>query len=185
MTSHKRLKVVLIGDVITGKTSILQRYCDNTFSPHCKVTIGVELELKRITVDGESMQLMFWDMSGSPLFQNLRMHYYENSDGIVLVYSVIDRRSFENTSKWLSEVHDALSRYPPILIVGNKIDLRDKCPKTEQVTTEEGIIFTKSLMEMGVQCAFVETSASTAQNIDHAFSELVRMILKSDISKNR
>ncbi len=188
----KQFKIILIGDATVGKTSIRRRYLGKVFKTNYIPTIGVDFAQKHVNIDGEHVFLVIWDIAGQPLFSNLRRHYYEGSSGIALVYSVIDRKSFENASKWLVEAYEFMRRLPPILIIGNKIDLRDTAGTTNgmglcdtvglerPVTTEEGKVFTKILAEkMKTECEFIETSALTEHNIEQAFVELVRMMLRT------
>ena len=101
-----------------------------------------------------------------------------------MVYSVVDRDSFDNASKWLVEAYKNMGPLPPTVIVGNKIDLRQALPKEDIVTPEEGIEFMEYFIEkLGVPAVFRETSAKTGENIQDTFHELLRMMSEADAEK--
>jgi GTPase SAR1 family protein len=101
-----------------------------------------------------------------------------------LVYSVVNRESFDNASKWLVEAYKNMGPLPPTVIVGNKIDLRTSLDREKFVTPEEGQQFTKYFIEkLGVPAIFRETSARTGANIMDTFEELLRMMDEEASSK--
>jgi hypothetical protein len=98
------------------------------------------------------------------------------------VYSVVDRESFDNASKWLVEAHGFMKELPVLIIVGNKIDLRSHYPEEDIVSFSEGKEFTKSFSEkMNTPSLFIETSALTGENIDDAFTKLTEMMIHPEI----
>jgi hypothetical protein len=97
---------------------------------------------------------------------------------MILVYSVVDRTAFDNASKWLVEAHRFLRKLPPLIIVGNKIDLRPGYTQGETVSTEEGQEFTEKISEeLKTRAVFIETSALTGENIDEGFETLTKMMI--------
>jgi GTPase SAR1 family protein len=101
-----------------------------------------------------------------------------------LVYSVIDRETFDNASKWLVEAFKNMGPLPPTVIIGNKIDLRQSYDKKKYVTTEEGEEFAKYFIEkLGVPAIFRETSAKTGANIQDTFHELLKMMNEANGEK--
>jgi len=121
------------------------------------------------------------DIAGQVAFQNLRRRYYEGSSGIILIYSVDDRKSFDSALKWIVEAHGFMGELPPIMIVANKIDLRSTLRQEDIVTTEEGEAFAESVSQkLNTQSVFIETSAKTGTNIDETFDSLTRMMM-SDV----
>jgi small GTP-binding protein len=145
-------------------------------------TLGVDFAQKTLVLDNTPVYLIIWDIAGQPLFQGLRKRYYEGCSGLILAYSVVDRLSFDNASKWLVEAHGFMGNLPPLIIAGNKIDLRPSHPEEETVSFEEGKAFTKRFGEkLNTPSIFIETSALTGQNIDDAFESLTTMMVdKSD-----
>lgn len=180
----KIMKSVLIGDGAVGKTSMRRNYLGEEFIEGHLATIGVDLATKRLIFGNEVVKFVLWDLAGQPSFKQVRGHYYHGSNGIILVYSIIDRDSFYNASKWLVEAYRNLKKLPPTIIVGNKVDLRDNQKYKDTVTTEEGLEF-KELFEerLSVPALFMETSAKTGENIQGAFSALLKMMEEEEEKK--
>jgi GTPase SAR1 family protein len=108
----------------------------------------------------------------------VRGHYYQGAQSIVLIYSVMNRKSFDNASKWLVEAYRHLGKLPPTAILANKIDLRESAAEEDVVTTAEGMEFVDYFKEkLDIPAIFMETSALTGWNIDDAFTELIRMMM--------
>ncbi|RLI54384.1 MAG: hypothetical protein DRP09_13165 [Candidatus Thorarchaeota archaeon] len=171
------LKTVLIGDGAVGKTSLRRNYLGEEFIEGHLATIGVDLATKRVLFNQEVIKLIIWDLAGQPTFEKVRGHYYAGCNGIILVYAVDNRESFDNASKWLVEAYKNMGPLPPTVIVGNKIDLRTSLDKSRFVMPEEGQKFTDYFIEkLGVPAIFRETSAKTGANIMDTFEELLRMM---------
>ncbi len=180
----KVMKAVLIGDGAVGKTSIRRNYLGDNFIEGHLATIGVDLATKKVLFGEDIVKFIIWDLAGQPTFEKVRGHYYHGCNGIILVYSVEDRESFDNASKWLVEAYKNMGPLPPTVIVANKIDLRPTTPKDQLVTTEEGIKFMEYFIEkLGVPAVFRETSAKTGENIQDTFHELLRMMSEADAEK--
>ena len=180
----KIMKAVLIGDGAVGKTSIRRNYLGEDFIEGHLATIGVDLATKRVLFEQDVVKFIIWDLAGQPTFEKVRGHYYSGCNGILLVFSVIDRETFDNASKWLVEAFKNMGPLPPTVIIGNKIDLRESYDKTKYVTTEEGEEFTKYFIEkLGVPAIYRETSARTGANIQDTFHELLRMMSEAQENK--
>ncbi len=184
MASSRRwqFKICLIGDGYVGKTSIRRKYLGQGFRSNYIPSLGVDFAQKTVMYDEEeSVRLVIWDIAGQPQFQSLRKRYYEGCSGLILAYSVVDRESFDNASKWLVEAKGFMEDFPALIIVGNKIDLRSYHPKEDIITYEEGLEFTKKFSErLGTPAIFIETSALTGENIDRAFEQLTRMMINPE-----
>ncbi|MCK5238104.1 MAG: GTP-binding protein [Candidatus Thorarchaeota archaeon] len=173
----KVMKAVLIGDGSVGKTSIRRNYLGDEFIEGHIATIGVDLATKRVLFDQEIVKFIIWDLAGQPSFKQVRGHYYHGCNGIVLVYSVVDRESFDNASKWLVEAYNNMGPLPPTVIVGNKTDLRDGVPPEQRVTANEGRQFCEYFIDkLKVPAVFKETSALTGYNIENTFHDLLQMM---------
>ncbi|MDF1537928.1 MAG: GTP-binding protein [Candidatus Thorarchaeota archaeon] len=176
---RRQFKICLIGDGYVGKTSIRRKYLKEGFKRSYIPTLGVDFAQMSIDFEGVLTNLVIWDIAGQSLFQNLRKRYYDGSSGIVLVYNVTDRTSFDSASKWLVEAHGYMGNLPPLIIVGNKTDLRPSNPEGEVVTTEEGEEFSEKICnDLNATAIFIETSALTGANIEEAFSSLVGMMIE-------
>eukprot|EP00300_Choanocystis_sp_HF-7_P037529 c53702_g1_i1.p1 GENE.c53702_g1_i1~~c53702_g1_i1.p1 ORF type:complete len:203 (+),score=39.00 c53702_g1_i1:40-648(+) len=161
-------KVLLIGDAGVGKSSILLRFVDNTFSESIGSTIGVDFKAKIMTIQGQRIKLTIWDTAGQERFRTLTSSYYRGCQAIILVYDCSSRESFERLNGWLKEVElYATVNNPVKMLVANKVDKQDV-----QVDKDEGSQFARSKGMMFIQC-----SAKTKVGIHQAFEEVVQKIL--------
>jgi small GTP-binding protein len=175
----------LIGDGYVGKTSIRRTYLKEGFKRSYIPTLGVDFAQKSIEFDGVPTNLIIWDIAGQPAYAGLRKRYYEGASGLILVYSVVDRTSFDNASKWLVEAHGFMKNIPPLVIAANKIDLSPTHPEEELVSPTEGKEFAEVFSKkLNTPVFFIETSALKGINIDEAFYELVNMMV-GDVESKR
>jgi small GTP-binding protein len=178
------MKAVLIGDGAVGKTSIRRNYLGEDFTEGHIATIGVDLATKRVLFEQDIVKFIIWDLAGQPTFEKVRGHYYAGCNGICLVYSVTDRDSFDNASKWLVEAYKNMGPLPPTVIIANKIDLRVSNDKSKFVSREEGEAFTKYFIDkLEVPAIYRETSAKTGSGIQDTFQELLRMMSEMEGEK--
>jgi small GTP-binding protein len=170
MAEESIYKVLLLGDTTVGKTCFLLKYTDKTFIEEHMTTIGLDYRLKTLKLkDGKEIKLQIWDTAGQERFRTITKSYYKGSEGILLIYDVTKRESFENVKTWVSQIREEVSKSSVIYVVGNKIDLED----TRKVTTEEGVNLAKEL-----ELPFKEASAKNGINIDETFYDLAEMIDK-------
>ncbi|KAE8897315.1 hypothetical protein PF002_g25256 [Phytophthora fragariae] len=164
-------KLLLIGDAGVGKSSMLLRFTDDTFDDNLQSTIGVDFKVKMMQVDGKKIKMTIWDTAGQERFRTLTSSYYRGAQGIVLVYDVARRDTFENLDLWLQEVEvysPAGGRDVVKLLVGNKID------KERVVSRREAEDWARSKGML-----FVESSAKTKIGIQQVFNEVVQKILEN------
>lgn len=160
-------KVLIIGNSSVGKSNILLRYTDNIFNDSFLPTIGVDFKIKNISVNNQRIKLNIWDTAGQERFKTITSTYYKGAHGIVLVYDITDRESFNNINNWVTEVKKNAGNGVIMLLIGNKCDIE----KDRAVTTKEGQDFASML---GI--SFLETSAKTDTNIKETFSVLSKQI---------
>ena len=98
------LKVLLIGDAGVGKSSLLLRYTEDKFDEALGSTIGVDFKVKTVEADGKRVKLTLWDTAGQERFRTLTSSYYRGAQGVVLVYDVTRRATFDDLQRWLEEV---------------------------------------------------------------------------------
>ncbi|MFX0172982.1 MAG: Rab family GTPase [Candidatus Hodarchaeota archaeon] len=119
------MKICSVGSYRVGKTSLFKRYAENKFSSNYLPTLGVDVTVKRLVVDNQRIRLVLMDTAGQEQFGRLRKVYYEGSSGCIAVYSVIDEESFKSLDRWITDYRAVAGEDTHIIIVGNKIDLKD------------------------------------------------------------
>eukprot|EP00339_Tiarina_fusa_P020028 CAMPEP_0117031036 /NCGR_PEP_ID=MMETSP0472-20121206/22354_1 /TAXON_ID=693140 ORGANISM="Tiarina fusus, Strain LIS" /NCGR_SAMPLE_ID=MMETSP0472 /ASSEMBLY_ACC=CAM_ASM_000603 /LENGTH=199 /DNA_ID=CAMNT_0004739279 /DNA_START=7 /DNA_END=606 /DNA_ORIENTATION=- len=167
------LKILLIGDAGVGKSSLLLRFADDTYTDAYVSTIGVDFKIKTMEIDGKTLKLQIWDTAGQERFRTITSSYYRGAHGIIVVYSVTEKGSFDNMKQWLGEIDRYACENVKKLIVGNVIDLEAKV----QVTHDEGKQFAES-----VGVPFIQTSAKTSKNVEKMFLSMVHSIYQDVIS---
>ena len=120
--------------------------------------------------------MQIWDTAGQERFKNITASYYRGGNGVLVVYDITDRDSFENLNSWLIEIEKNANKNVYKLLIGNKSDLEEK----RKVTYQEGKDFATS---NGMQ--FIETSAKTASKVQEAFELLTQEIIKASVTKDR
>ncbi|KAK9762565.1 GTP-binding protein [Basidiobolus ranarum] len=163
------IKLLLIGDSGVGKSCLLLRFSDDSFTPSFITTIGIDFKIRTIDLDGKRIKLQIWDTAGQERFRTITTAYYRGAMGIVLVFDVTDERSFNNVRNWIKNVEQHAHEGVNKIIVGNKCDIEDK----KAITKEQGQTFAE---EFGVK--YVETSAKANIGVEEAFFSLARDIKK-------
>ncbi|KAJ1673269.1 GTP-binding protein, partial [Spiromyces aspiralis] len=148
-----------------GKSCLLLRFSEDSFTPSFITTIGIDFKIRTIDLDGKRIKLQIWDTAGQERFRTITTAYYRGSMGILLVYDVTDERSFNNIRNWISNVEQHASEGVNRILIGNKCDEVNK----RVVTTEQGQMLAA---EYGLK--FLETSAKSNTNVDEAFFTLAR-----------
>ncbi len=161
------LKIIILGDSNVGKTSILLKYVDGYFPTIYVATIGVEYKVKKITINGVDINLHIWDTAGQERFRSITKSFMQNADGIIYVYDITQRESFNNLKTWIRESDQATQGFKKI-IVGNKIDLENNRKIGKDVVQ-------KFCEENNIKG--VEMSAKEGKNIGECFEYLARDII--------
>jgi len=168
-------KLLLIGDSGVGKSCLLLRFADHTYTESYISTIGVDFKIRTITTrDEKTIKLQIWDTAGQERFRTITSSYYRGAHGIIVVYDVTDQESFNNVKQWLNEIERYASEKVNKLLVGNKCDLVSK----KAVSYEVAKAFADKL-----DIPFLETSAKAATNVEKAFLTMADEI-KSKIPTN-
>ncbi|KAG6879432.1 hypothetical protein C0992_002698 [Termitomyces sp. T32_za158] len=165
-------KILLIGNSSVGKSSLLLRFSDEQWLPEdeSSATIGVDFRVHKMDVKGKKVKLSIWDTAGQERFRTITSSYYRGAQGIILVYDVANRESFDALPRWYSELETYVSDSVVKILVGNKLDKEF----SRQVSTEEGQAFATRMKSL-----FIEASAKTAINVNEAFQEVVEQILET------
>ena len=163
-------KSVLIGDSFVGKNNIMSKYLMNEFHEDSKATVGVEFGAKKFDIEGKSVKAQIWDTAGQERYKSITTTYYKGAKGALVVYDITRKETFDSVDRWISEVLNSGDKNMTMLLIGNKCDLDNQ----RQVTKEQGEEKAKAF-----KVAFLETSASSGENLDVAFE----MIMKEVYSK--
>ena len=162
------LKMLIIGDSGTGKSSIVLRECDDTFTDTFISTIGVDFKIKTVEKNGKVIKMQIWDTAGQERFRTITSSYYRGSQGIFLIFDLTDKETFDNIRLWLTECERFASPSVKKILVGNKCDLEShrKIPYTEAKAFAD---------ENGMD--YIETSAKKSNNICVLFDTMIKIIL--------
>ncbi|RHZ49998.1 hypothetical protein Glove_508g12 [Diversispora epigaea] len=163
------IKLLLIGDSGVGKSCLLLRFSDDSFTPSFITTIGIDFKIRTIELDGKRIKLQIWDTAGQERFRTITTAYYRGAMGILLVYDVTDERSFNNIRNWFSNIEQHATEGVNKILIGNKCDWIEKMA----ITKEQGQALAD---EFGIK--FLETSAKANINVEEAFFTLARDIKK-------
>ena len=163
-------KLLLLGDSTVGKTCFLIKYTDQSFQDIHMATIGLDYRVKTMKLkNNKEVKIQIWDTAGQDRFRSITKNYYKGSHGIILIYDITNRRTFENVQKWISQIREETSQNVVIYLIGNKIDMKEE----RKVSTEEG---KKLADELGLP--FMETSAKEGININEVFDDIVERVDK-------
>lgn len=162
-------KVLLLGDAGVGKTSLMWRFSDDVFNHTYISTIGIDFKLRTIDVQGQKVRLQVWDTAGQERFHAISVSYYRTAAGIMLVYDITRRRSFENIAKWLRKIDEHAKEDVIKLLIGNKCDME----QPRAVMREEG-----EKLADEYDMPFFETSAKENESIKEAFECIVEEIME-------
>lgn len=168
----KSLKVILIGDGGVGKTSLVNRFIHRKFSSIYKTTIGVDISPFNTVTQGpqeRSIRFVLWDMSGQSHFKRFRSRFYSGTSGAIVVYDLSNATSYRNVPAWIKECQENIRKPIPIIIIGNKSDLKELRVETPKS------------MEHGFPVHY--TSAKSGDEVDKSFMFLFEEIVEEPLEK--
>jgi small GTP-binding protein len=185
MTSaeYKKLsyKLILIGDGSVGKTSIRKRYMGQNFVKEHLQTLGADFAAKTIKYEDKQIILQIWDVAGQRRFETIRDKYYQNTHGILLMFDITNRHSFDNIPTWLQEfLKNKGEGIVSIVIIGNKADLENE--NQDSVLDDEVEVYLQQLIPWGESVGlnfypkYMKTSALTGENVKEAFTEIIKLM---------
>ncbi|XP_030841486.1 ras-related protein Rab-28 [Strongylocentrotus purpuratus] len=174
----KQLKIVVVGDGASGKTSLATRYSQEQFGKQYQQTVGLDFFLKRICIaDNTHVSLQVWDIGGQTLGGKMLENYLYGAHGVLLVYDITNYSSFENVEDWYQKLRDVCKdadKFPHVALVGNKADL-------EHMRTVKDEKHQKLCQEHNMSSHFV--SAKTGDSVNLCFQKIAADILGIKLTK--
>ncbi len=166
-------KICICGDFSVGKTTLLHQYLERRFTPNVGSTIGSNFFAKYIKIRDikDTFTLQIWDLAGQERYKWVRHEFYKGAKGIVYVFDLTRRETFEHILKWKKEIEKVLGNFSSVL-VGNKLDLINS--KNRIIEKQEA----ENVKKMIGACAYIEASAKIGNGVKDFFLKLVSHIHK-------
>ena len=172
--SIEKHKLVFLGEIYVGKTSLLSRFMSDTFDDNYKATIGIDFLSKSMTLPDRTVRLQLWDTAGQERFRSLIPNYIRDSSVAIIVFDVTNKQSFESLEHWVKDVRTERGELARIVIVGNKSDKHED----RMVTYEEAQEAAKAF-----NAGFLETSAKTGDNVDGLFDVIAQILSSAGVEE--
>ena len=169
MKEQYKFKIVIVGDSGVGKTNLVKRFLQNSFSLNTQATVGCEFFSNNYYINDKLFKIEIWDTAGQERYKSITSAYYKGASGAILVYDVSNKTSFNNVDRWYQEIKECSSENIQIVMIGNKTDLTD-----DRVISKEKSISKASELNIPV----METSALSATNVKEAFYLMIKEIYK-------
>ena len=178
MSFDTKCQLLIIGDGSVGKTSILRRFIQNTFSSNYITTLGVDFYTKDIILDQKKIHLKIWDTAGQERYRSLTRGFFKNGQGILIVFSINDKESFNGLNYWIDSIKNNANldnKNVPAIILGNKIDLQHR-----EVSKEDAENFAKIN-----NYDYYEVSAKSGEGIDESIKILTQKVMAINKEDNK
>ena len=174
-SSINNYKIVVLGDINVGKTSILSRFRYGSFDQSYMPTLGIDFFTKNLFYEDKTIRLILWDTAGQERFRSLIPSYLKNADCIIIVYDITNKDSFNSLAHWLNDAKNNTIEGTIFVICGNKIDLKEK----RVVTNEEIDEYIKK-----ENLLYVECSAQNGEGIKELFNLIAKNLGESNFAKS-
>ena len=165
-------KFIVIGSCAVGKTAILRRLINNDFTDVSESTVGAGSESITFDIDDKKVKLQIWDTAGHEKFRTITRTFFRSAAGVILVFDVTTRSTFDDVNFWLNDVHQLCSPDAVIMLVGNKCDLVDE----RQITINDAEVYSKQH-----QLKYIETSAKSGENVKEAFLSVATQLYRNGV----
>ena len=175
-SSIDNYKIVLIGDINVGKTSILSRFRYGSFESDYMPTLGIDFFSKNLFFEDKTIRLILWDTAGQERFRSLIPSYLKNADCIIIVFDITNKESFLSLNKWLTDAKNNASENTIYVICGNKIDLKERRTVNENEINE--------CIEKNTGVIYMECSAKNGQGIKDLFNVIAKNLGENNFAKS-
>ena len=164
----KKVKIILLGEIGVGKTSIISRYVNNKFNAFGKATIGPDVKSKKVELDQNLVvDLLINDTTSEEKLGKITKNYYLDAHGAIIVFDLTNNESFQKVKYWLDELNSNAPRDIIICILGNKADL-----------TADRVVKYEDFKALAKDNLNYEVSAKTGNNVTLAFEQLTEGIIE-------
>ena len=161
-------KILLLGDSSVGKSCLLLRYCDNSFQDAHLTTIGLDFRLKTIALEeNRKVKMQIWDTAGEDRFRAITRNYYKGANGILLIFDVTDKKSFDHVRDWVDRIREEGPEGIILYLIGNKIDKEND----RIISKEDGEKIAEEY-----KLKYFETSAKCSIGVEEVFTNLAREV---------
>ncbi len=179
MAKLVKMKISIIGDFATGKTSLIRRYIDNAFARDYRPTLGSNVFIKKIELNHNNEQylvsLNLYEVAGQDRWQTVRKTYYSGSQGLIFIGDLSRKRTFHQIRDfWWKDIQEDVPETIPKILLANKCDLQEDIQDTE----------IREIMNDIKAFSYMKTSAKENIGVNKAFIELVTHILKSFLAQS-
>ena len=175
-SSIDNYKIVIIGDINVGKTSILSRFRYGSFESDYMPTLGIDFFSKNLFFEDKTIRLILWDTAGQERFRSLIPSYLKNADCIIIVFDITNKESFLSLNKWLTDAKNNASENTIYVICGNKIDLKERRTVNENEINE--------YIEKNTGVIYMECSAKNGQGIKDLFNVIAKNLGENNFAKS-
>ena len=169
------LKLLLLGDSCVGKSNFIFRFINNEFNGHHLSSSGIELKSTELIIDNKKLHLQLWDTAGQEKFKSVTKSLFMQVQGFIAMFDLTKEESFINIKSWIKSIKDECGSHIPILLVGNKNDLKD----LRIISDEEIKEFTDK-----ENLKYIETSSKTGDNVKKAINIICKQISELEIYDN-
>ena len=167
------VNIMLLGNTEVGKTTFLQQYITKTFKEVGMMTVGVDSETIDIIIDNKKkVKTKIWDTAGQEKYQAIFRAHYQKADGMILMYSVIERFSFDKIQDWINSIKESSREGITIFLISNKNDYPEK---QKEVTSEEGKALAKQL-----SLPFYEITSKDYSQVAQVMHDIVKEVVNKD-----
>ena len=173
----REFKVILVGEGSVGKTSLIHRFCDESFNQAYLATIGVDITSKVVEIKNQVFTFVFWDIAGQEKFKTQRSVFFKGSNGVIMVCDCTNHDSLQALINWHKEVTSIVNSNLPTVLLVNKIDLN----KNRKIFPDE-IERVRNTLNLPADIIF-ETSALEGSNVDKAFFRLGELLVEKYFTK--